>query len=151
MITTIATTPYDISTSIPQGTTDGTMAIWVQIQATSTSTTMSYLSSTPYTYRIGTDSSNYYEWGFERQEKWRDNEWQYLPAHMSSITTTVGTVNHSSIAYRYFSINTTESSGITALNYILRLNGSSPSTEIGPNYLGDRRVVDTTYTLTTSI
>ncbi len=151
MISSIATTLYDISTSIPSSTSDGTFGLWVKIRADTTSTTMSYLTSTPYTYRIGSDSSNYYEWDFTKNDNWRDNEWQYLTGHMSTISTTVGTVNHSSIAYRYFSINTSPSSGITTLDYILRLNGVSPSTAIGPNYIGDRRVVNNTTTIYTDI
>lgn len=129
----------------------GTVGLWVKIRADTTSTTMSYLSSYPYTFKLGTNASNYYEWDAPRQETWRDNEWQYLTFNMTGPTTTVGVVDMSDINYRQFSINTSPGSGVTSLDWIVRLNGISPSNEIGPNYLGDRRVVESSYTISVDI
>lgn len=129
----------------------GTIGAWVKIRRETTSTTMSYLSSIPYTYRIGSSNTNYYQWDIERKSAWRDNEWQYLPMPLTTITTTVGTVDNANINYRYFAINTSPGSAITSLDYILRLNGSSASDKIGPNYIGDRRTFVTTINLYTNI
>jgi len=131
--------------------TQGTIGLWVKLRRPTTSTTLSYLSATPYTYKFGTNSTNYYQWNVSKDSTWRDNEWQYLPLHITTISTTVGTVNITDINYRAFMINTSEGSAVTSIDWIVRLNGISPSNSIGPNYIGDRRVLETTYTYTVNI